>query len=99
MVDINVEVAYAASPLQQVILQVNLPVLSSIELAIQQSGILQQFPELKLAELVVGVFGKKLPPSTPLLGGERIEIYRPLRIDPKTARRQRAALLAKNNKK
>ncbi len=38
-----------------------------------------------------GVFGKVAGPDTPLSEGDRVEIYRPLAVDPKEARRQRAA--------
>jgi hypothetical protein len=38
----------------------------------------------------VGIFGKRVDPETRLSGGERIEIYRPLALDPKERRRQRA---------
>jgi putative ubiquitin-RnfH superfamily antitoxin RatB of RatAB toxin-antitoxin module len=37
-----------------------------------------------------GVFGKRVPPHHPLSDGDRVEIYRPLRMDAKEARRQRA---------
>jgi putative ubiquitin-RnfH superfamily antitoxin RatB of RatAB toxin-antitoxin module len=37
-----------------------------------------------------GVFGKQVPPEHPLREGDRVEVYRPLRIDPKEARRRRA---------
>ena len=38
----------------------------------------------------VGVFGKRAALDTPLEPGDRVEIYRPLAIDPKEARRRRA---------
>jgi putative ubiquitin-RnfH superfamily antitoxin RatB of RatAB toxin-antitoxin module len=38
----------------------------------------------------VGVFGRAAGPATPLRDGDRVEIYRPLKIDPKEARRRRA---------
>jgi putative ubiquitin-RnfH superfamily antitoxin RatB of RatAB toxin-antitoxin module len=43
----------------------------------------------------VGVFGKRVPPDTPLADGDRVEIYRPLLLDPKERRRQRARKRAK----
>lgn len=39
----------------------------------------------------VGVFGKRVPLDHRLADGDRVEIYRPLAIDPKEARRRRAA--------
>lgn len=44
---------------------------------------------------VVGVFGEVCPRSRPLQEGDRIELYRPLRNDPKEARRRRATERAK----
>jgi len=38
----------------------------------------------------VGIFGKLVKPETRLKDGDRVEIYRPLAIDPKEARRKRA---------
>jgi len=46
--------------------------------------------------LVLGIFGKKIAPTTLLKAMDRVEIYRPLLANPKEARRQRAA--AKNGK-
>lgn len=38
----------------------------------------------------LGIFGKRVPASQPLRDGDRVEIYRPLVLDPKEARRRRA---------
>ena len=38
-----------------------------------------------------GIFGERAPPQTRLKEGDRVEVYRPLRMDPKEARRARAA--------
>jgi putative ubiquitin-RnfH superfamily antitoxin RatB of RatAB toxin-antitoxin module len=42
--------------------------------------------------LALGLWGHRLPGDTPLAGGDRVEIYRPLLIEPKDARRHRAEL-------
>ena len=39
----------------------------------------------------VGVYGRRVPADAPLADGDRVEIYRPLLLDPKERRRQRAA--------
>jgi len=39
----------------------------------------------------IGIWGRRAPLQQVLRGGERVEIYRPLRADPKTARRERFA--------
>ncbi|HET6804234.1 MAG TPA: RnfH family protein [Frateuria sp.] len=38
----------------------------------------------------LGIFGKRVPPGQPLRDGDRVEVYRPLTLDPKEARRRRA---------
>jgi putative ubiquitin-RnfH superfamily antitoxin RatB of RatAB toxin-antitoxin module len=86
----EVEVAYAR-PDQQVILSVTLPIDATIEDAIRHSGVLEQFPEIDLAENKVGVFGKLVKLNSSLQPGDRVEIYRSLIADPKEVRRQRAA--------
>lgn len=86
---IAVEVAYA-NPAQQLIIPVHIDEGSTAEQAIRRSGILEKFPEIDLALNKVGVFGKILPLTTILQAGDRVEIYRPLRIDPKQARKTRA---------
>ena len=55
------------------------------------SNITQEFTEIDLSNLQVGIFGKKIAdPNTHIVkAGERIEIYRPLLIDPQQARLNR----------
>ena len=38
----------------------------------------------------IGIFGEPVTPETRLADGDRVEVYRPLEVDPKEARRQRA---------
>ena len=85
----QVEVCYA-SPTQQCLLSVLVPENSMASEAIQRSGILTRFPELKLEDVVLGIFSKQCSLETVLKEGDRVEIYRSLTIDPKTARRLRA---------
>ncbi|MEO1888924.1 MAG: RnfH family protein [Cycloclasticus sp.] len=85
----QVEVAYA-TPEKQLILVVPFKSELTVEQAIVQSGILQRFPEIDLANNAVGVFSKPCKLDTQLREGDRVEIYRPLIADPKEVRRQRA---------
>ncbi|NBS16941.1 MAG: RnfH family protein [Gammaproteobacteria bacterium] len=85
---IEVEVAYAR-PERQVIVRIKMTTPATIEQAIKASGILDQFPEIDPL-IGVGLFGHQLPLETQLQGGDRVEIYRPLMIDPREARRARA---------
>lgn len=47
--------------------------------------------------LALGLFGRAVTADTPLADGDRLELYLPLQVDPKTARRQRAAAHAKKS--
>jgi putative ubiquitin-RnfH superfamily antitoxin RatB of RatAB toxin-antitoxin module len=85
----RIEVAYAL-PEKQVIIALNLHPGSQVLQAIDSSGILQRFPEINMAQAKVGIFGKVVSLDTVLQPGDRVEIYRPLLIDPKQARRQKA---------
>lgn len=87
-----VEVAYA-TPEKQKILEVEVPVPCTLFQAAELSGIVQEFPEIDLESSVMGVFGKRSakPKEQTLNPGDRVEIYRPLLIDPKQARANRAA--------
>ena len=86
---LQVEVAYAL-PHIQILKKLNVPVGCTIKQALILSGILDQFPEIDLTKNKLGIFGKFAQPDTLLRPYDRIEIYRPLVIDPKDARRIRA---------
>lgn len=66
-----------------------LPSPATLGAAIEASGILAQVPELAGCDLEVGVFSQRRALDDPLDDGDRVEIYRPLIIDPKRARRAR----------
>ncbi len=63
---------------------------SRIDTAIAASGLPARHPALRLDEAKYGIWGKLMPAQTLLRGGDRIEIYSALIVDPKTARRRRA---------
>lgn len=91
---LKIEVAYA-NPSEQRIVNVEVEEGSTIEAAISRSGILAVFPEIDLSKQKVGVFSKPRELTDLVNDGDRIEIYRPLIIDPKEARRAKAKQLAK----
>jgi len=64
---------------------------ATVQMAIERSGLLQAIPELRLQELEVGIFHRRCDLGARLRDGDRVEIYRPLHLDPKEARRIRAA--------
>ncbi|OEY65627.1 RnfH family protein [Marinobacter sp. X15-166B] len=87
----EVEVAYA-TPERQIIIPVKVAAKATVYDAAVQSGIAVEFPEIDLETVSMGVFGKvvKNPKNHPLREGDRVELYRPLTIDPKQARLNRA---------
>ncbi len=86
---ITVEVVCATAE-RQLLRQVSLPVGSRVISAIEQSGILQEMPEVAFDPSRLGVFSRRVAPDEILHDGDRVEIYRPLTLDPKDARRRRA---------
>lgn len=58
--------------------------------AIEASGIQTRFPELKALEHGFGIYGQRAQDDTLLVDGDRVDIYCPLLVDPKEARRRRA---------
>lgn len=93
--DIAVEVVYALSH-SQTLRALTLPAGSTVAQAIDASGILRLVPEIDLRQNRVGIYGKLAKPDTILRDRDRVEIYRPLLIDPKEARRRRAGKISKD---
>ena len=87
---VSIEVTYG-TPEQQVVIPLQCELPLSIEQAVRQSGILLQFPEIELADEMVGIFGFKENLDHPVADGDRVEIYRPLYLSPTEARKMRAA--------
>ncbi len=86
---IEAEVCYAG-PEGQFLLRVSLPPGATLADAIEASGIRARIPEIRIDDAHVGVFARPATLSTRLRAGDRVEIYRPLKIDPRQARRERA---------
>jgi hypothetical protein len=87
---LRAEVCYAG-PEGQFVLPVELPEGATLGDAIAASGLAARVPGLAIDERQVGVFSRPRPLDTPLRAGDRVEVYRPLRVDPRAARRERAA--------
>ncbi|WP_435945941.1 RnfH family protein [Dryocola sp. BD586] len=88
--DLNVEVVYAL-PEKQYLRQVKLAQGSTVEQAIEASGLLELRSDIDLSKNKVGIFSRPVKLSDEVNEGDRVEIYRPLIADPKELRRQRAA--------
>jgi len=89
MTKITVEVAYASQD-EQFLRACLVEPSSTILSVIQASGVLTAFPVLTPEDMTVGIFSEKKKLQDGVKQGDRVEIYRPLTIDPKTARRLRA---------
>jgi len=87
--NVSVEVAYALAE-EQCIIAVTLPAGSTVRQAIENSGILQRYPQIDADAGNVGILSKLVDLDDIVESGDRVEIYRPLLIDPKETRRKRA---------
>lgn len=82
--ELQIEVVYSPSAGAVDRVALLLPHISSVQDALRAA-----FPGLALANLAVGVWGKLCALDATLRDRDRVEIYRPLLVDPKEARRQR----------
>lgn len=94
--EIEVEVAYATPERQEIVALRVAEGTTALE-AVTTSGILDVFPEIDVDTQPMGIFSRPLngkgrphPGEYALQAGDRVEIYRPLQIDPKQARLERA---------
>ncbi|CAB3655479.1 RnfH family protein [Trinickia soli] len=85
---LSVEVCYAR-PEAQTLIAVTLPAGATVRDALAASGVAERHPEIDLAVAKVGIFGKLTTLDGPLADYDRVEIYRPLVVDPKLARQRR----------
>jgi len=86
---IHVEVVYAL-PHEQRVLNLVVDKNSTVETIIQQSGVLELYPEIDLSKNKVGIVSRNVKLDSTVRDRDRIGIYRPLLGDPKEIRRKRA---------
>jgi putative ubiquitin-RnfH superfamily antitoxin RatB of RatAB toxin-antitoxin module len=84
----NVGVCYAEAD-RQLWMRLEVPESSTVEEAINLSGVLKLYPEINLASQKVGIFGKITALDTAIKDGDRVEIYRQITVDPQTVQRRR----------
>jgi putative ubiquitin-RnfH superfamily antitoxin RatB of RatAB toxin-antitoxin module len=89
--DAYLQVTLVYSPVARQVTEVRLELSAPCRVldALQRSGLLAQFPEIDRCDTVVGLWGRKAKLDDLLRDQDRIEVYRPLRVDPKVARRER----------
>ncbi|OMH37950.1 hypothetical protein BGP75_06570 [Motiliproteus sp. MSK22-1] len=83
----NISLVYA-HPQQRQWLNLELAEGSTVADAIDNSGILERCPNIDLNTHKTGIFGKLAKLDQPLKQGDRVEIYTPVIVDPKTVKRR-----------
>lgn len=86
---LRLTVLYAPAPRQVEEILLELPAPCTLMQAVQLSGLPERFTELNQPDILFGIWGRKSTADQVLRDQDRIEIYRPLRVDPKVARRER----------
>ena len=84
----RVEVVYCAAPHAADRRELELPEGATLADALRASGVLERHG-LAPDAVDTGIWGRVQPPHTPLRERDRVEVYRPLTVDPKEARRLR----------
>lgn len=84
----NVGVCYAEAE-RQLWLRLEVPDDSTVQQAIELSGVLKQYPHIDLSAQKVGIFGKLAKLDAPIKEGDRVEIYRKITADPQQVQRRR----------
>ena len=85
----NVELVYIEAD-EEFIVSLDMAATATVADAVEQSQLLDKFPSLKLVDYQLGIYSQEVSPGTPLQAGDRVEVYRPLVLDPMEVRRQRA---------
>lgn len=85
----KISVVYAL-PDRQIVRDLELPEGATVDVALQASGLLQEFPAITQAVTPVGIYGRVAAGDDLLQPEDRVEIYRPLSVEPGVARRQRS---------
>ena len=86
---LRVTVVYSPAPRTVHEVQLVFRAGATVRDAMMGSGVAQSFPDLNLSTATLGVWGRKSTPEHVLRDLDRVEIYRPLTVDPKVARRER----------
>ena len=87
----TLQVSVAYSPRAGVVDEVLLKLSRGATLidAVRASGMLERHADIDLTQAKLGIWGRVQPPETLLRERDRVELYRPLTVDPKEARRLR----------
>jgi putative ubiquitin-RnfH superfamily antitoxin RatB of RatAB toxin-antitoxin module len=89
VVEVVVEVAYSPAPRRVDLVALTLPIGSTVGAAMAASGLLARHAVPAEPAPALAVWGRLVTADTPLRMHDRVELLRPLLVDPKEARRQR----------
>ena len=87
---LHVAVAWSVRPGEACEVSLELPGGARVLDAIRASGAMQGDSAVDISTQAVGIWGRSVALEATLAEGDRVEIYRPLMMDPKEARRRRA---------
>lgn len=85
----RVEVVYAL-PHEQPLIELDVAPGTTAAEAVAASGLVERFDDVDPQTSPLAIFSRSCGPDTVLRAGDRVEILRPLQVDPREARRQRA---------
>lgn len=85
----RITVVHSHAPRQLWLRELDLDSGATVREALAASGLLDAFPTLDLGACTVAVWGQRAQPTQRLREGDRVEVCRPLKVDPKVARRER----------
>ena len=88
---IAIEVVFGR-PDSQSLVALSLEKGATVAVAIDRSGLAENYPDESLSDLLTGIWGQIVDRDFVLKDGDRVEIYRPLQLDPREARRRLAQL-------
>ena len=86
---LKIAVAYSPAAGRVELVNLSLAAGATVLQALRESGFLERYPAINLATHKLGVWGQLREPQDVLRDGDRVEVYRPLKVDPKEARRLR----------
>ncbi len=85
----RIEVIYVDSDVEFMV-SVEMREGATVRDAIIESGVIAHCSNVSLEKNQVGIFGKLATLDTPVTSGDRVEMYRPLKMSPMEARRLRS---------
>ena len=85
----KVELVYIDTD-EEFIVSLDMTAAATVADAVEQSQVLDKFPSLKAVDYQLGIYSQEVSAETRLQAGDRVEVYRPLVLDPMEVRRQRA---------